>query len=234
MAALLLVQWARGPPPSPPCPLLAYPALCPHRARLKQYFLHSPYPLANSFNVEERLSHLKAEILLKEAALEEVRAQRAQLPGGLSEGGQQLSEAAAAAAAAAKDINAQGARLREVGRLLMGAVAELSLLQAMEMKLAGEAEAAGAALRRGEERAAAGLAPSAAAELKLRSANAAAALGSGGGGGGGGGASEGAPRPPQRPNAYAQEGSDGRAASGLGLQKPFPGPFQPVAGSMLR
>jgi hypothetical protein len=115
----------------------------------------------------------------------------------------------------------------------MGAVAELSLLQAMEMKLAGEAEAAGAALRRGEERAAAGQAPSAAAELKLKSANAAAALGSGGGGGGGGGG-EGAARPPQRPNAYTQEGSDGRAASGLGLQKPFPGPFQPVAGSLLK
>jgi chromosome segregation ATPase len=119
-----------------------------------------------------KLSARQEEILRMEVALERLREEKERLLRE-AEGG---PNGEMGAVAGAREVNAMAQKVRETGRLLMASVAELSLMQALEMKAAAEAEAALAAKEQGEKRMEAGLPPSDAALMKLGAARRASSL----------------------------------------------------------
>lgn len=121
-----------------------------------------------------KLSARQEEILRMEVALERLREEKERLLKE-AEGG---PNGEMGAVAGAREVNAMAQKVRDTGRLLMASVAELSLMQALEMKAGAEAEAALAAKEQGEKRMEAGLPPSDAAVMKLGAARRASSLGS--------------------------------------------------------
>jgi len=121
--------------------------------------------------MEARLSNMHGNILKMEVALESVKEAK---EGFLREA--EGRDGGKGAVAGAREVNTLAQRVRDASRLLMAGVAELSLMQAMEIKAEGEAESARAARELGEKRFESGQPPSDAAVMKLGTVRRASAL----------------------------------------------------------